>query len=87
MLLDVGLSGVMSNVAPMAECVLLFACGCSELASSLRELGFDRVVALVDTDTRIEHRFTALGSLYFLHRSLAHAHIWNFRGAHTHTLT
>ena len=51
----------------------------TELCSLLTELNFDKTVAFFDKNFAASEKFTALGSIYFLHESLNNVDIYDFQ--------
>lgn len=49
------------------------------LMTSKELMQFDRVRVFLDGDYTINERFTALGNLYFVHETIATAHIWDYK--------
>merc|ERR1719419_1380291 len=43
------------------------------------KLGYDRIAAFFDGDCSTQEKFTALGSIYIVHRSLPNVDIYNFK--------
>lgn len=54
----------------------------SRLTENGREMGYDRTAAFLDENFAASDKFTALGSIYFLHESLKHVEIYDFQERH-----
>ena len=62
-------AGGMTEVPDFIDC----------LREQSSKLGYDRLAAFFDGDFNTQDKFTALGSIYFVHRSLNNVDIYNFK--------